>query len=544
MPSNPISSNQTWEQIFQDESFKANFSQQALPDYIQQCRWYGGKASTLKNISLDYILPLDTYHGKVYLLILEVFFEERFTQNYLLPLAFYDPEGQVENKPDQKAFIVETDINNKKGWLVDALYLTTYQGFLFNQILQKSNIKVGVGSIKFEQGKILKKDKNKSLETAQLLKADQSNTSVIYNDKYFLKIYRRLFRDPNPDLEMVYFLSEKHGYKNAPHYAGSITWKREGTYEVSIGLMQEKIENDGDAWNWLLGHTKKYFKKIEAEKVDISTLPDLKLFKPLKIKSIPESFKSLIGEEVLKGVKKLAQRTAEMHICLSSEIINTEFVPSNFNGDFTVWLKNRLIYQFDARYSLVERNMNKLEGLALEYAQEFINHKDVIINRILGFYETNLTSRRIRIHGDYHLGQVLVKDGDFYILDFEGEPESTIRDRKVKQTPLKDVAGMFRSFHYAVYATLFNHQDEWVYEKEHLFEAGEKYYRCLLGVFLETYLKLAQNNRLDIGYMPEVIYLLKFNLLEKAIYELGYELNGRPTWAIIPLRGVMQLLKG
>jgi len=161
---------------------------------------------------------------------------------------------------------------------------------------------------------------------------------------------------------------------------------------------------------------------------------------------------------------------------------------------------------------------------------------------LVNFDWTKLKGERIRIHGDYHLGQILVQDDDFCILDFEGEPESTIRDRKVKQPPLKDVAGLFRSFHYAIYSTIFNHLDEYSKNQEELFEYGELLYRYLIGIFMETYIDTTQSANLNLGYHQERIFILKYCLLEKAIYELGYELNSRPRWTVIPLKGIANIL--
>ena len=138
--------------------------------------------------------------------------------------------------------------------------------------------------------------------------------------------------------------------------------------------------------------------------------------------------------------------------------------------------------------------------------------------------------------------QILVKNGDFYILDFEGEPESTIRDRKVKQPPLKDVAGLFRSFHYAIYATIFNNGDKYP-QSEELFQAGELLYRYFIGVFLETYTVKFRMPTSTLATAKERIYVLKYSLLEKAVYELGYEMNARPLWAVIPLEGISSIMK-
>ena len=231
-----------------------------------------------------------------------------------------------------------------------------------------------------------------------------------------------------------------------------------------------------------------------------------------------------------------------MHAALGSEYEETAFTPSHFNGDYTVWLKNRLTYQFQNRLNLAENNFHKLDGYALDLAKEFLNSKNIIRKKLVNFDYTKLKGERIRIHGDYHLGQILVQENDFCILDFEGEPESTIRDRKVKQPPLKDVAGLFRSFHYAIYSTIFDHPNEYNKTQEELFEFGELLYRYMVGIFMETYITTIQNANLNLGYNQERIFILKYHLLEKAIYELGYELNSRPRWTVIPLKGIQNIL--
>lgn len=537
-----LNSKQTWKNILGDESFKEELLKNVLPPYMRKCRWFAGKSSSIKEVEIEENLAVEASGQLWYLLLLEVLFEEGFVQQYFLPLGFENKEQGIP--PEERAILAQLSVKEQNGWLLDALYMADFREYLFRQLLHERSVKFKQGKLTFDRGTLLAKAlKHDITITSEVLRAEQSNTSIIYNDKFFLKIFRRLFRDTNPDLEMVHFLSEQTGFKNTPQYAGSLTWRKNSMIEISLGLMQEKIDNQGDAWNWLLSHIQQYYQNISDKEVKIASIEDIPMFRPRRIKKLQPETVALVGDGVLRGIKKLAKRTAQMHIKLSSDFVSTKFNRVTFNGDFTVWLKNRLIHQFNSRYNLVEKNMNKLTGLSAEYAREFMRHKPQIVNYILSFNETAFMSRRIRIHGDYHLGQVLVRDNDFFILDFEGEPESTIRDRKVKQTPLKDVAGIFRSFHYAVYATIFNEQQHWSQQREALFEAGEKYYRILVSVFINEYLKQAFKHQLDIGYMPEIIYLLKYNLIEKAIYELGYELQARPTWAIIPLQGIMQLMK-
>ena len=127
-------------------------------------------------------------------------------------------------------------------------------------------------------------------------------------------------------------------------------------------------------------------------------------------------------------------------------------------------------------------------------------------------------------------------------MECEGEPESSNRDRKVKQPPLKDVAGLFRSFHYAIYGTIFNNPEHFERPQNELFGAAELLYEYLTGVFLEVYTDKIQKANLNIGYSQERIFILKYCLLEKAVYEIGYELNSRPKWALIPLKGISNII--
>lgn len=545
----PITTDNSWDTIFEDTSLVSHLTEAVIPAYLQERRWFAAKTSVLKQLVLDKVLPfpLPTPKG-AYLLVVEILPDTGMAQQYFLPVAFVPKQTDSEQEP--ASIITPVIVNGESGLLVDALYTDVFRQQLFRYLIHNASLEVGTGFLHFLRGSVLKEmtlvNTDELNINSRLLGVDQSNTSIVYEERFFLKIYRRLFRDPNPDSEITYFLTERAGFKHSPRFAGSITWKRKGSYDVSVGLMQERIENRGDAWPFMLQHILRYFKRIEDKQTDVETIEQVKLLRPRKINQLTESLVNLIGFDVLQSVQQLALRTAQMHIALSSDVQDARFAPQYFNSDYTVWLKNRLLYQFDSRCGLVENNLGRLSGLALDYAREFLQRKADMINRILNFDDRKLTSCRIRVHGDYHLGQVLVTppDDDFCILDFEGEPENAIHDRKVKQSPLKDVAGMFRSFHYAIYATVFNEQNEFTYPRRQLFAAGEKYYAAVVAVFLQKYIKTAQKHRLDIGYLPEIKYLLEYSLLEKAVYELGYELNFRPTWAIIPLQGVMQLLRG
>ena len=474
-----------------------------------------------------------------FFITIEVNFEAGFTEYYFITLALVDSSGQID---DAKGEITPLELNEEQGLLIDALYYEPFRKALYKQILSQKTVTDGNTKILFEKGKVLRS--SQTYESSRVLGFDQSNTSIEFNGKYFFKAYRRLFQDANPDLELTKFLSDESDFNNCPKYAGSVSWIKNEYATISIGIMQERIDNIGEAWNHTLEMMKGYFERIQATDMAPEDIQYINKFDFNSPDDIRSDFRLLIGDDVLEKVEKMALRVAEMHIALFKNKIDAKFFPIPFNGDYTVWLKNRIIYQLNARFILVEENLNKLDGLAKEYAEMFVSAREEITTRFLAFEESQLNSSRIRIHGDLHLGQILMnEEDDFYIIDYEGEPESTIRDRKVKQTPLKDVAGMLRSFHYGVYAVIFDDKLNHKLSREELFEAGEKYYRAIASVFLNKYVTTAMNKGLNIGYESEIRYLLKYHLLEKAVYEIGYELKARPDWVIIPLTGIKQILE-
>jgi maltose alpha-D-glucosyltransferase/alpha-amylase len=521
-----------WEQLLEAEGFMEVFLSDVLEKYIQQQRWYGGKSSSLKYIELQEYFRIQQREEVYYGLLLEVNFDEAFYQHYFLPIAFVSDESFAE-----KDRILPVTVNGVDGFIIDAVNLEAFRCLVYERIITaEPNDTTRVRyhrSVNFEPA---------PYESSKFMGLEQSNTSVIINGKSVIKFFRRIYADKNPDYEMSRFLSERKEFNNTPAYQGSLSIQDADNVNVTIALMQEMVPNQGDAWDFMLHEMHKIFSNLEYKGIRVDSLPQVELFQRLKIREVPPEIIDWAGLNIFLRLQKLAQRTAEMHIALGSEFEDTSFTPEHFNGDYEVWLKNRLLYMFQNRLNTVENNLERLKGTTLELAREFLERKNEIRKRFVNFDWTKLKGERLRVHGDYHLGQVLVHGDDFYLLDFEGEPESTIRDRKVKQPPLKDIAGLFRSFHYAVYATIFNHEADYPYSKEELFRAGELLYRYFIGVFLETYVQLIQEHNINIGYSAERIFLLKYCMLEKAVYELGYEMNSRPGWAVIPLEGIRSII--
>ncbi|MBT8254025.1 MAG: trehalose synthase, partial [Bacteroidia bacterium] len=350
----PFNFNETWEALLENDQFIKIFLSDVLENYIVKQRWYGGKASKLKYIELAEYFRLQQHDEVYYGLILEVNFKEAFYQHYFLPIAFVSDENFA--KEDR---ILPISIKHQKGFIIDATNLEAFRRVVFERILTAlPNDRTRVQYHKSERlGDV-------SYESSRFMGLEQSNTSIIYNDKYVLKFFRRIYADKNPDYEMSRFLSEKKEFKNIPSYLGSINIIDSDNVNITIGLMQELVPNQGDAWEYMLNRFHEVFLKYKSKNININDIPVTPLFDRLEIKDVPPRIIDWAGLDLFLKIQKLAIRTAEMHVALGSEFEETAFTPAHYNGDYEVWLKNRLLYQFQNRLNTVENNLHKLEGIA------------------------------------------------------------------------------------------------------------------------------------------------------------------------------------
>jgi maltose alpha-D-glucosyltransferase/alpha-amylase len=275
------------------------------------------------------------------------------------------------------------------------------------------------------------------------------------------------------------------------------------------------------------------------------TLERMSLVDRLEKTTIPPVAEELIGP-YLENVKLLGQRTAELHVALASDSDDPDFAPEPFSVLYQRSLYQSMRNHSGQMFQLLRKSLNQLRGVVLDEALKLLDLQTDVMNRFRTILSKKISAKRLRIHGDFHLGQVLYTGKDYVIIDFEGEPARPITERRIKRSPLRDVSGMLRSFHYAAYTSLFGHLGSAMVRPEDL-AALEPWARLwnvwICSTFLESYVEHATPG----GFMPaareELNILLNIYLLEKALYELGYELNNRPDWVRIPVIGILQLLE-
>jgi maltose alpha-D-glucosyltransferase/alpha-amylase len=534
-----------WEEIFAENRTAL---EKQLPVYMLRQRWFGGKGRSLKSTRLQEITRLQLPEVTAFLTFVRVEYTDGNGETYILPISYAEgPEAEalVAEQPQAAIARLRVEARESEGYLLDAFYRTPFQHGLLTMLAKRNSFKSRGGKVTATKTGVFKHLYDRSeppLET-RMLKAEQSNTSVIYANRFILKLFRRLQEGVNPDLEVGRFLTRK-GFPSTPPVAGALEYHIGRKEPDTLAILQGFIPNQGDAWDYTLDSLHHYFERvIEIGRDEAAVLPRESLV-GMSQKALPPDAHRTIGA-YLESVRLLARRSAQMHIVLASETEDARFTPEGFSK-----LYQRSLYQSMRALTLnvlgrVQKQRRRLPDPLQAAAERVIGRKQDILDSMRSLTETKISGQRLRCHGDFHLGQVLYTGKDFAIIDFEGEPARPVSERRIKRSPLRDVAGMLRSFHYAVYSALFAEEQRGLFlEKDRPFaESWANYWYVWVGaVYLQHYLNEAASADFLPGTPQEIETLLQAFLLEKAVYELGYELNNRPDWLEIPVKGIDQLL--
>jgi maltose alpha-D-glucosyltransferase/alpha-amylase len=359
--------------------------------------------------------------------------------------------------------------------------------------------------------------------------AEQSNTSIVYGDKLILKLFRRLQSGENPDVEIGRFLTETAKFERIPPFLGEITMTPANGERTTLGMLQGFVASEGDGWSWFLAQAELFFSAVDQEPPSTPSDGDATAAWPAKAREA--------AKPALEAASLLGQRTGEMHLALATPTSDQAFAAEHVTRDDLERDARRIQAQLGAAFALLRQTLPSLDDTLAEPAIQLLARRSTLFERIAAVVSLPPAGQRIRIHGDYHLGQTLRAAGDFVLIDFEGEPARSLAERRRKQSPLKDVAGMMRSFSYAAFAAL-HHASE---DRNSLAAWASHWQRAAIEAFLAAY-------RRAIAARPELLppeaesrALLEAYLLEKALYELMYELNNRPAWLAIPLGGILSL---
>ena len=572
-----------WNELLEGRG-KAWLESEALPAYLPCCRWFGGKSRSIASVSVsDHVTPPG---GAEWVLVfLRVGYGDGSGETYLLPLArAVGPEAEAVREFAPSAIVAE--LSGKAGGepcggltvkagapcevgeggmageagapgraggslslLYEAVQHPDFRSRMLALIASGAEWKGRKGLLRGVPGPNAFPDGDpKAGMPSLVLKAEQSNTSIIFPGRYFMKFLRRLEAGENPEAEILRFFARDAEFSHVPRFCGALEYLFDegkntaasffvqgpksdhpsGSVQTSwtVAIAEGLVAHERDAWSHTLSMAVEYMDRLVAGRADLAAIPP----------SEPPG-----AEKALEFARLLGLRTAEMHLALASRPDLPAFAPEPFTRAYQDSLAAGMGELTDRICGLLAEVLPRLPEASAAMGRAILADRAVMQGAFAGLRERLIPTVRIRLHGDYHLGQVLYTGADAVILDFEGEPSRPMSERKRKGSPWKDVAGMLRSFHYAIHSA---------WPKSVVLDAAEKgalepyveLWPARLGsVFLEAYLATAGKA----AFVPDERdrkTLLTAYLMEKAVYELGYELNNRPDWAHIPLAGILRLL--
>lgn len=544
-----------WPSVF-DEPCRP-LLQRLLPSFLATRRWFGGKAKTIRAAKIADVIPLarEARPAEVFFVLVDVDYTEGERERYLVPLGTSLEEHLLQRGGMPSAAVLARLRFNRDEYPQDLLLHDlfgeeSFSEALLDLIASRQTLPGRKGRFKATTTRVFRRLRGPESEHPEpkALKAESSNSVILYGDRFLLKLIRRIDEGINPELEIGRFLTESATFANTPPVAGAIEYEAGREEPMTVGILSGFVHNDGNAWEFTLSALEDYFGRVVNE-AEVAPPPEeepaMESLLELARRGPPPSAEDSISP-YLQSAELLGRRTAEMHLALAAETGNPRFTPEPFTQLYQRSLYQGLRNQVGQALQLLENRLDAVPADTRRDAELVLASKQEFLERFRPLVEQTIAATRIRCHGDYHLGQVLATGDDFAIIDFEGEPARTIGERRLKASPLRDVSGMLRSFDYACHAAqseqfagvVMAEQDRLLLDHWVQF-----WVTWTSAAYLRSYLAVAEG----VSFLPpdeqSLQVLLDAYLCEKALYELQYELNNRPGWAHIPLKGLSRLLE-
>ena len=443
-----------------------------------------------------------------------------------------------------QAIVAEIKIQDhpEPGLLVDALQDRDFCLALLDVMVRRRTVRGAGGQLIGTSTPGLKSLVQGNTPLESYATVEQSNTSVIFGDRLIMKLFRRVEPGVNPELEIGRVLTDQ-AFPNAPSLLGALEYREGSSEPMTLAVIHRFVPNSQDAWQFTLDALGRYYERALSRQGDPSAVPLPK--EPIldRIAAEPPLLAQELIGTYLESARLLGRRTAELHVALASGDGNPDFASEPFTPLYQRSMYQSMRTTAGQALELLRRRLSTLPGGLNEDAQRAIGFGGEVLRRYRILIQRKISAARIRCHGDYRLGQLLYTGKDFIIIDFEGEPARPIGERRLKRTPLRDVAGLLRSFDYAAHAASFELQARGMgHANTAAIESWARYwYGWVSTAFLKEYLPIAEGRGLLPQPREDLRDLLEALLLDRAFYEVGRELDTRLDWLAIPLRAIAAL---
>ena len=523
-----------WASLFRDrvvpwrismsEKVRGQLENEVLPAFVSGRRWYAARNEPVRRVELADQVEWKPGERNWLVTLARIESAGGETQTCFLPLALAWEDSQ---EPLVNALagstIAKVRQQDQVGVLADALGDEAFVRELVSAVGAGAEIKSERGTLRFRPTRAFAEIVGSEVATlaATTPGAPSSNTIVSLGDRVFVKAYRHLQAGANPEAEIGRYLTDVVRFEHCVPMAGSVEYVAEDGRGATLALVQKYAFNQGSAWNYTLDHLDRFFEEVAREAAAPAA-------------DVHNAYSGLM--------QTLGRRTAELHGAFARGTGDPAFDPVALRPEDIAMWTIRLRGEAVAALDRLAQRRDSLPKAVRVATDRLLAQREALLQQIAAHASDRAQGQKTRLHGDYHLGQVLLVQNDFIITDFEGKPTSTMEERAEKQSPLKDVAGMLRSFDYAMHAALFDFIAERPRARQALEAAGKQWQALAARAFIDGYEGGARGKGLVLP-RAESSGLLELFVLERAVSELRHEVDHRPEWVIVPVNGILDTLQ-
>ncbi|HKW80449.1 MAG TPA: maltose alpha-D-glucosyltransferase [Casimicrobiaceae bacterium] len=511
---------------------RGTLERQILPDFLARQRWFAGKGRAIASARMPAQDEWRTGAGDWLLGFAHVEFQDGEAQDYALPLALAWEDIDAERIPTLRyCTLAQVRQHARVGVVYDAFWDNAFCRSIVEAMGADTVLPLKNGRLVFSHTGAFGEAADVEVRTARHPAFEQTNSMVILDEKLVLKCYRRLRQGINPEIEVGRFLTDASPFPHIAPVLGELRYCDPVGRPTALAVLQRFVHNQGSGWNYVVEYLQRF------------------LDQQLTVASGEEAFDAADVHEqatphaaFLPLVAKIGQRTGELHVALAATTGDPAFDPEPVStGDVASWIA---AVEADVELTFVElaRRASALAVPVRAAAERLLAARSALTARIAALAPRTTGFTRTRFHGDFHLGQLLIVEHDFVIVDFEGEPFRPLEERRRKHSPLRDVAGMLRSFSYAAAVALDEATGDRPADRVRAAEFLARWERETCAAFVDAYAGVARNASSYPVTPEDVARLIELFVLEKALYEIRYELGARPDWVRIPIAGLLERL--
>ena len=540
----------SWESMFKAKGKAKGALERLLRGFLLRSHWFGEIAERIKSTRLIDAVPVAHGSSKSYISLIEAEYADGGTHTWVLPLT-YSSGGQARKlEKDFAEGIIARVLpagGKPKGLLVEAVLDGRFCNSLLQAIAGRQRFAGLKGEIHALPTKAFASGKGhwQPSRDPVPVRAEHRNMSIYYGNRWVLKLFRRLGEGLNPDYEIRAFLSENQSFSHIPLSAGALEYRQKRKEPITLAILQQFVPNRGSAWQYTVEALGRYFERVLARPREFgeAELPSTHILEQ-RTEEMPAIVPEVVGT-YLETARQLGQITGELHLALAATEADPRFAPEPYTS-----LSQRSLYQSmrnltnQVLYHLRKRLKDFPETLKSD-AKKVLESKGQILECFQSILNRKISARRIRLHGDYHLGQLLYTGKSFVAIDFEGDPARPLSDRRRKRSAFRDVAGMLRSFDNAAHTALHGLVERGVTRQEDLqilYPWARFWHFWVSAAFVDSYLTTASHGTFLPKSNPELRLLFDFYLLEKLLSELEHDLHLQPDSTSVALTAILRVL--